>query len=277
MLINLVNPDVGQAIATKIVTCYKQENTALTAMLISFTRHSLYQFNQFCPWARDSAQQWPIIDDFNAIFERDPAARHWLEVLLCYPGFHAIAIHRASHWLNHRNIPVLPRFMAHSARLLTGIEIHPGAQLGRGIVIDHGMGVVLGETAVVGDYTLIYQGVTLGGTGKETGKRHPTIGAHVVIGAGAKILGNIRIGDYARIGAGSIVLADVPANCTAVGVPSRNVCRCNTTQTPLDHGQLPDTNAQPLRTLLDRIQKLEQQVETLSHSLPTVVNDWRDH
>jgi serine O-acetyltransferase len=275
-VINLVSLNVTGAIARVMQTCYKQENIApnchLNAMLIPFTRHSL---RQFLPEWTFPQLSCPIIDDFNVIFDRDPAARNGLEVLLCYPGFHAIAIHRGSHWLHNRRIPLLPRLLSHFARFMTGIEIHPGAQLGKGIVIDHGMGVVIGETAIIGDYTLIYQGVTLGGTGKETGKRHPTIGAHVVIGAGAKILGNIGIGDYARIGAGSIVLTTVPANCTAVGVPSRNVCRCNTAQTPLEHGQLPDANAQTLRSLLDRIQELEAQIESLSQASLSPSEDWR--
>ncbi|NJM99345.1 MAG: serine O-acetyltransferase [Phormidesmis sp. RL_2_1] len=204
--------------------------------------------------------------DFSIIFERDPAARHWLEVLFCYPGLHAIAAHRLAHWLHCQQLPFLPRFIAHLARCLTGIEIHPGAQLGAGVFIDHGMGVVIGETAIVGDYSLIYQGVTLGGTGKETGKRHPTVGAQVVIGAGAKVLGNIHIGDHARIGAGSVVLNPVPANCTAVGVPSRNVCECNTTATPLEHGHLPDVEAATLQHLLARIERLEDQLNSLKLS-----------
>jgi serine O-acetyltransferase len=206
----------------------------------------------------------PLMDDFAIIFKRDPAARNWLEVLCCYPGLHAIAAHRLAHCLHNRSVPFFPRFISHLSRCLTGIEIHPGAQLGRGVFIDHGTGVVIGETAIVGNYTLIYQGVTLGGTGKETGKRHPTVGCRVVVGAGAKVLGNIHIGDFARIGAGSVVLKDVPANCTAVGVPSRNVCRCNTGLTPLEHGQLPDSEAALIRHLLNRIEALEAQVKTLS-------------
>jgi serine O-acetyltransferase len=209
--------------------------------------------------------------DLRTIFDQDPAAHHWLEVLCCYPGLHAIAAHRLAHWLHTRHVPFFPRLIAAVARCLTGIEIHPGAQLGRGVFIDHGMGVVIGETAIVGDYTLIYQGATLGGTGKETGKRHPSVGNHVVIGAGAKVLGNIAIGDYARIGAGSVVLRAVPAHCTAVGVPSRNVCKCNTATTPLEHGQLPDVEAITLRQLLDRIEVLDAQVQSLIRpSLPTL-------
>ncbi|NJL02551.1 MAG: serine O-acetyltransferase [Spirulinaceae cyanobacterium RM2_2_10] len=212
----------------------------------------------------------PLVADFRAIFQRDPAARHWLEVLLCYPGLHAIALHRLAHSLHQHRWRLLARLLSHFARTLTGIEIHPGAQLEPGVFIDHGMGVVIGETASVGSGTLIYQGVTLGGTGKETGKRHPTIGRNVVLGAGAKVLGNIEVGDYARIGAGSIVLRPVPANCTAVGIPGRNICRSNTRTCPLEHGQLPDTEAAAIRTLLDRIEQLEVQVKTLQAGTETL-------
>lgn len=215
---------------------------------------------------KERCQQIPLLADFTIIFERDPAAYSWLEVLCCYPGLHAIAAHRLAHWLHRRRIHFFPRFIAYLARFFTGIDIHPNAQLGIGVFIDHGAGVVIGETAIVGDYTLIYQGVTLGGTGKEMGKRHPTVGRRVVIGAGAKVLGNIQIGDHARIGAGSVVLRDVPANCTAVGVPSRNVCKCNTVTTPLEHGQLPDAEAVTLRLLMDRIEALEAQVQGFTRS-----------
>jgi serine O-acetyltransferase len=206
-------------------------------------------------------QEYPIVTDFRIIFERDPAARNGLEVLLCYPGFHALVIHRLNHWLYQRQVPFFPRFFSHLTRLFTGIEIHPGAQIGKGVFIDHGMGVVIGETTIVGDYTLIYQGVTLGGTGKDTGKRHPTIGTHVVVGAGAKVLGNILVGDRARVGAGSIVLRDVPAGCTAVGVPGRNICRNETC--PLEHQKLPDVEAEVTRQVYDRIQELEAQIQHL--------------
>ncbi len=203
--------------------------------------------------------------DFQIIFERDPAARNWLEVLFCYPGLQAIVLHRFSHWLWRRGLPFVPRFISHIARWLTGIEIHPGATLGKGVFIDHGMGVVIGETAVVGDYCLIYQGVTLGGTGKETGKRHPTLGENVVVGAGAKVLGNLTIGDNVRIGAGSVVLRDVPSDCTVVGIPGRVVYRAGAKVAPLEHGQLPDSEAEAIRYLLDRIELLEQQVQTLQY------------
>lgn len=222
----------------------------------------------------EAVHRWfPVIADFTVISERDPAAQGWLEVLCCYPGLHAIAAHRLAHWLHHREISFFPRFISYLARFVTGIEIHPAAQLGKGIFIDHGTGVVIGETAIVGEYTSIYQGVTLGGTGKEIGKRHPTVGAGVIIGAGAKVLGNIHIGDHARVGAGAVVLRDVPANCTAVGVPSRNVCECNTVATPLEHAQLPDAEAAAIRQLLDRIEALESKLQSLvvlPESKPTV-------
>ncbi len=207
-----------------------------------------------------------LVADFRIIFERDPAARNWLEVLVCYPGLQALFLHRFAHWLYKVGIPFLPRFISHIARFLTGIEIHPGAQIGRGVFIDHGMGVVIGETAIVGDYCLIYQGVTLGGTGKESGKRHPTIGENVVVGGGAKVLGNIQIGNDVRIGAGSVVLRDVPSNCTVVGIPGRVIYRSGVKVNPLEHGNLPDSEAAVIRTLVDRIESLEQEVKQLRQS-----------
>ncbi len=201
--------------------------------------------------------------DFRIIFDRDPAARNWLEVLFCYPGLQALLLHRFAHQLYRLRVPFIPRLISHIARFLTGIEIHPGATIGRGVFIDHGMGVVIGETAIVGNYALIYQGVTLGGTGKESGKRHPTLGENVVVGAGAKVLGNLLIGDNVRIGAGSVVLRDVPSDCTVVGIPGRIVYRAGERVGPLDHGQLPDSEAQVIRALLDRIEILEQQMQAL--------------
>lgn len=203
-----------------------------------------------------------ILADFRIIFERDPAARNPIEVLLCYPGFHVLCLHRIAHWLHLRKITLLPRLISHFGRIFTGIEIHPGAVIGKGTFIDHGMGVVIGETAIVGDYALIYQGVTLGGTGKETGKRHPTLGNNVVVGAGAKVLGNIQIGDNVSIGAGSIVLRNVPADCTVVGVPGRIVSKQGQ-GCPLEHGKLPDPEATVIRTLLSRIDELEEQLKQL--------------
>ncbi|MBW4562257.1 MAG: serine O-acetyltransferase [Mojavia pulchra JT2-VF2] len=204
----------------------------------------------------------PLLSDFRIIFERDPAARNWLEVIFCYPGLHAICLHRLAHWLHQRGVAFFPRLISHLGRFFTGIEIHPGAKIGKGVFIDHGMGVVIGETAIVGDYTLIYQGVTLGGTGKESGKRHPTVGKNVVVGAGAKVLGNIQIGDRVRVGAGSVVLRDVPTDSTVVGIPGRIISRNQ--GEPLEHGKLPDVEASMIRSLLSRIEQLEQQLQSLS-------------
>ncbi|WP_066384411.1 MULTISPECIES: serine O-acetyltransferase [unclassified Anabaena] len=207
----------------------------------------------------------PLLSDFQIIFERDPAARNWLEVVLCYPGLHAISLHRLAHWLHRRGVVFFPRFISHLARFLTGIEIHPGAKIGKGVFIDHGMGVVIGETAIVGDYTLIYQGVTLGGTGKESGKRHPTVGKNVVLGTGAKVLGNIHLGDRVRVGAGSVVLRDVPPDCTVVGIPGRIITRKEKNNlSPLEHGKLPDVEANVIRSLVTRIEQLEHKLQTLS-------------
>ena len=208
-----------------------------------------------------------LLADFKVVFERDPAARNVPEVLFCYPGLHALLLYRPAHALWKLGLPFLPRLISHVARLITGIEIHPGATIGKGVFIDHGMGVVIGETAIVGDYSLIYQGVTLGGTGKEIGKRHPTLGTQVVVGAGAKVLGNIQIGNNARVGAGSVVLRDVPSDCTVVGVPGRVVHR-SSRMGPLEHGQLPDSEAAVIRTLVDRIEVLEQQIARLQQQSP---------
>ncbi len=204
-----------------------------------------------------------LLADFRIIFERDPAARNWLEVLFCYPGLQALLLHRLAHWLYTLGLPFIPRLISAVSRFLTGVEIHPGAVIGKSVFIDHGMGVVIGETAIVGDYALIYQGVTLGGTGKEVGKRHPTLGENVVVGAGAKVLGNIHIGSSVRIGAGSVVLRDVPADCTVVGVPGRIVYRSGVRVSPLEHGSLPDSEAQVIRALVDRIEQMEQQIQDL--------------
>jgi len=210
-----------------------------------------------------------LLADFRIIFERDPAARNWLEVLFCYPGLQALLFHRLAHRLHKLGIPLIPRLISQFARFLTGIEIHPGAVIGRSFFVDHGMGVVIGETAIVGDYALIYQGVTLGGTGKECGKRHPTLGDNVVVGAGAKVLGNIQIGSNVRIGAGSVVLRNVPSNCTVVGVPGRIIYRSGVRVDPLEHGSLPDSEAEVIRALVDRIESLEQQMEMLQQQQPS--------
>lgn len=210
-----------------------------------------------------------LLADFRIIFERDPAARNWLEVLFCYPGLQALLFHRFAHWLNILGVPFIPRLLSQISRFVTGIEIHPGAAIGKSVFIDHGMGVVIGETAIVGDYALIYQGVTLGGTGKECGKRHPTLGENVVVGAGAKVLGNIQIGNNVRIGAGSVVLRDVPSDCTVVGIPGRIVYRSGVRVNPLEHGLLPDSEAAAIRALVDRLEYLEQQLQELQNSVRT--------
>lgn len=211
---------------------------------------------------------YAIRRDFQACFERDPAARTplgFLEVLLTYSGFHAVLVHRLNHFLHRLRIPLIPRFLSQFMRFLTGIEIHPGATIGPGFFIDHGMGVVIGETSEIGKNVTIYQNVTLGGTGTQRGKRHPTIGDNVVIGAGAKVLGNIRLGDNVKVGAGSVVVRSVPENCTVVGVPAEIVRKegHRVSQIDLDHGDLPD----PLRELKKRIRALQKEVEALENQL----------
>ncbi len=168
-----------------------------------------------------------VIEDYVIAFQRDPAARNWLEILVCYPGVQAIFFYRLAHWLHKLDLPFFPRLISHIARCLTGIEIHPGAKIGNRVFIDHGMGIVIGETAIIGNNCLLYQGVTLGGKGKDQGKRHPTLGCNVTVGAGAKILGNINIGSNARVGAGAVVVKNVPANSTVVGIPARIVSQRN--------------------------------------------------
>ena len=203
-----------------------------------------------------------IHEDLHAIFDRDPSATSWLEVVLTYAGFHAMLAYRVSHWLKVHRVPFLPRFISQLARWLTGIEIHPSAMIGRKFFIDHGMGVVIGETAEIGDFVTLFQGVTLGGTGKERGKRHPTVGNHVVIGAGAKILGGITIGDNVKIGANSVVLKNVAANSTVIGVPAR-VIKTQGERLPdatMDHINLPDP-------ISDRLVSLEQELSQLRKKL----------
>lgn len=212
-----------------------------------------------------------LIADWRSIYEHDPTAKNWLEVLF-YPGLQALCLHRFTHWLYGFGIPFLPRFLSHLNRFLTGIEIHPGATIGKGVFIDHGMGIVIGETTIVGDYAVIYQGVTLGGTGKETGKRHPTLGSHVIVGAGALLLGNIEIGDRVRVGAGSVVLRSVPNDCTVVGVPGR-VTRNHKEKVGklLGAENFPDPEADVIRSLFERIKTLETQIADLQ-SQPSVNN-----
>lgn len=214
-----------------------------------------------------------IREQFETIFREDPAARSRLEIVLCYPGFHAILVHRICHRLYNAGIPILPRFMSQISRFLTGIEIHPGAKIGRRFFIDHGMGVVIGETTEIGDDVLIYQGVTLGGTGNEQGKRHPTIGNNVVIGTGAKVLGSITIGSNVKIGAGSVVVYPVPDYSTVVGIPGRIVRMRTIPAGVLEHGQLPDPEGQEINDLKERVAELEEMVKSLMAAVvPTTVN-----
>jgi len=208
--------------------------------------------------------------DLAIIRERDPAARGLLEILLCYPGFQALSLHRLSHRLWNYHLPLFPRLLSQITRALTGIEIHPGAKIGMGVFIDHGMGVVIGETAEIGNRCLLYQGVTLGGTGKESGKRHPTLAENVVIGAGAKVLGAIKVGANTRVGAGSVVVRDVEANSTVVGIPGRVVHQSGVKINPLAHSALPDTEATVIRNLMERIDHLENQVSALQICLGDV-------
>ncbi|BFU90103.1 MAG: Serine acetyltransferase [Nitrospira sp.] len=203
-----------------------------------------------------------IKQDLQAVFDRDPAATSKLEVILTYAGFHALLAYRITHWLKAHDIPILPRVISQLARWVTGVEIHPSAKIGTGFFIDHGMGVVIGETAEIGDYVTLFQGVTLGGTGKERGKRHPTLGNHVVVGAGAKILGGITIGDNVKIGANSVVLKNVAANSTVIGVPAR-VIKTQGTRLPdatMDQVDLPDP-------ISDRLIALEQELIELRKRL----------
>ena len=198
--------------------------------------------------------------DLEAVRDRDPAAGNTLEILLAYPGLHSLWLHRLAHWLWNQNVPVLPRLISHFNRLFTGIEIHPGAKIGKGVFIDHGMGVVIGETSEIGDYVTLYQGVTLGGTGKEKGKRHPTVGKNVVIAAGAKVLGPITIGDDSKVGAGAVVIRDVPPRCTVVGIPGRVVMQEGEPVVDLHHEAIPDP-------VMDRIEGLDRLIGKLEDRL----------
>jgi serine O-acetyltransferase len=204
-----------------------------------------------------------IREQVETIFREDPAAKSVLEIILCYPGFHAILLHRLAHRLYSAGVPLVPRFISQIGRFFTGIEIHPGATIGRRFFIDHGSGVVIGETSEIGDDVLIYQGVTLGGTGKEKGKRHPTLGNHVVVGTGAKVLGSITIGDYVKIGAGSVVIRPVPDHSTVVGIPGRVVRTRIENEEQLAHGSLPDPEGQAIEDMSRRIEQLEQLVHEL--------------
>ncbi len=201
--------------------------------------------------------------DFNAALSMDPAATSRVEVVLTYAGFHALLFYRLAHWLREKRIPFLPRALSQVARFITGIEIHPGAAIGSSLFIDHGMGVVIGETTEIGDHVTLFQGVTLGGTGKQRGKRHPTIGSHVVVGAGAKVLGPIRIGDYVKIGANAVVLQDVPDHSTVVGIPGK-IVRIKDERVAeealMDHIDIPDPIA-------DRFIEMQLQLDDLKKEM----------
>lgn len=210
-------------------------------------------------------------EDIDGVFRRDPAARTTLEVVFCYPGLHAVWIYRAAHWLWTHRMKLAARAVSQLVRSLTGIEIHPGAKIGRGLFIDHGMGVVIGETAEIGTDVTLYHGVTLGGVSLEKGKRHPTLGNRVVVGAGAKILGAIQVGDSSRIGANAVVVRDVPPNSVVVGVPGQVVAR-SLPWLPvpdLNHGNLPDTIGVTLSAVLSRLDALETRLQT--HVIETPV------
>ncbi|MBQ7927947.1 MAG: serine O-acetyltransferase [Methanobrevibacter sp.] len=202
--------------------------------------------------------------EIQAVKDKDPAARSTLEIFLCYPGFYALIFHRVSHWLWNHSLKLLARMNSNLARFITGIEIHPGATFGKRVFIDHGMGVVVGETAIVGDDVLIYQGVILGGTSTEKTKRHPTIEDGVIIGAGAKVMGNITIGKYSKIGTGAVVLKDVPPESTCVGVPGRIVKHKGVRKkVDLDHDKLPDPVADAFRTIEKHLQDNDKRFEIL--------------
>jgi serine O-acetyltransferase len=211
-------------------------------------------------------------EDIRVVFERDPAAKNFLEIMFCYPGLHAIWLNRVAHYLFLHQWVVTARLISEFSRFLTGIEIHPGAKIGRRLFIDHGTGIVIGETAEIGDDVLLYQGVTLGGTGKEKGKRHPTLLNNVVVGAGAKILGNITIGNNVKVGAGSVVLRNVADGCTVVGVPAKIVSRHGKRLSPdemLAHGDLPDPEWEHFLMLQEKIAQLESRIAQLEKKINT--------
>src|SRR5579864_7003491 len=208
-----------------------------------------------------------IREQVDTIFREDPAAKSVLEIVLCYPGFHAILLHRLAHKLYAAGVPLAPRVISQLSRFLTGIEIHPGATIGRRFFIDHGSGVVIGETTEIGDDCLLYQGVTLGGTGNEKGKRHPTLGDRVVVGTGAKVLGSIRVGDDVKIGAGSVVVHPVPDGSTVVGIPGKVVRTRREAAGLLENGNLPDPEGQAIDELKQRVAHLEAQLRLLAERL----------
>jgi serine O-acetyltransferase len=203
-------------------------------------------------------------EDLKVVFERDPAVRSVFEIIFCYPGFHAMIFYRFSHWLWNNGMKFFARFVSHIGRFMTGIEIHPGATIGRGFFIDHGMGVVIGETAEIGDNCTLYHGVTLGGTSWAKEKRHPTLGNNVIIGSGAKILGPFTVGDDSKIGSNSVVVKEVPAMATVVGIPGRVVMSAEKRQgVDLQHDKLPDPVAKAVSCIFDQMHRLEDRVEEL--------------
>jgi serine O-acetyltransferase len=211
-------------------------------------------------------------EDIETIFENDPAARGWFEVIFTYSGLHALWAHRVGHWFYRRHWFTLARIISQISRFMTGIEIHPGAVIGRRFFIDHGMGVVIGETCEIGDDVLLYHGVTLGGTGKEKGKRHPTIGNNVVISAGAKVTGSFKVGDNSRIGTNAVVLHEVPPNSTVVGIPGRVVKRDGVRVGRLDHGDLPDPVLETFRQMQEQIDELRKQLNETKQKNEGVLN-----
>lgn len=211
-------------------------------------------------------------EDLKVVFERDPAVRSVLEIIFCYPGFHAILFYRLAHGLWVRKFYFVGRFVSHLGRFFTGIEIHPGARIGKGFFIDHGMGVVIGETAEIGENCTLYHGVTLGGTSWAKEKRHPTLGNNVIVGSGAKILGPFEMGDNSKVGSNSVVVKEVPANCTVVGVPGRVVLAEGEAKQKVDlqHDKLPDPEAKAITCLFDQVRSLERKVAALTEELGRV-------
>lgn len=225
--------------------------------------HRMPEGHKACHAQKNRTFMTELREDVDAICQRDPAAKSRFEVITLYSGLHALLIYRAAHKLNSNGHTYFARMLSQGAKFLTGIEIHPGAEIGRGLFIDHGSGVVIGETTIIGDNCTLYQGVTLGGTGKQTGKRHPTLGNNVMVGAGAKLLGAFTVGDNSKIAAGAVVLGDVPENCTAVGIPAKVVVREGvrvTDTVDLDQVHIPDPIADELARIKERVEALEREL-----------------
>lgn len=263
---------------------FKQSGTADTTVSVANRYRDFLFFKRDGKWLKMSLREKlkemrrTLQADVQAVFDRDPAARNMVEVVLTYSGFHAVLAHRVAHFFYKRRLFLTARIISQISRFVTGIEIHPGAKIGKGIFIDHGMGVVIGETCEIGDYVTIYQGVTLGGTGKEKGKRHPTIEDHVLIATGAKVLGSIRVGRCAKIGAGSVVLREVPANSTVIGVPGRVVIQDGVRmKTDLDQVNLPDPVAEMFRSLQAEVAVLRDELEQLKRTTNPEQTDSSQH